>query len=113
MNQLVALCALLFAFGVLGIYIGREIERGTRWIFCDDELPPSKNHIENYPVAFFDDEFGIVHDQAEFHRNRAHKWLSVPDGTPVKPFAWYNLPPAPHPRGVQDSRIKGGVNDYI
>ena len=93
--------------------LGHLDVRSGEWVFCEDALPPPKNHIENYPVAFFDPEFGIIHDQAEYHGRRAHKWLSVPDGTPVHPFAWYDLPPAPHPRGTQDVDAKFGINDYI
>ena len=99
---------------LFGLYLGRWTERGTnRWIFCKDELPKPKNHIENYPVAFFDSEFGIVIDQAEFHPEKLGKWRMVLTGEPCQPFAWYNLPAAPRPRGTQDIRIKTGINDYI
>ena len=84
---------------VIGIYVGSELDRKSRWNYCDDILPPSHPDIVNYPVAFFDDEFGVVVDQAEYHPNRFNKWLTVPDGDPCKPFAWYDLPypPAPPP----------------
>ena len=95
------------------VWLGHVEVYAGGWIFCEDAVPPPKNHIENYPVAFFDAEFGIIHDQAEYHGRRAHKWLSVPDGTPVHPFAWYDLPSSPHPRQTQDIGIKTGINDYI
>lgn len=93
---------LLTVAALIGLFLGRWLERSGKWVYCDDALPASKNYIENYPVAFFDKEFGIVHDQAEYHGRRLPAWRSVPDGTPVHPYAWFDLPSAPHPRRSQD-----------
>lgn len=110
-----AIIALIFIVAficlVFGIYAGSEMP--GKWKFCVDELPLNNGRvIVNYPVAFFDDEFGIVVDQAEYHPNRPHKWLTVPDGDPCTPFAWYDLPYPPHPRIPTRYRVKGGVDTY-
>lgn len=91
------LCIVTMLALILGAYIGREIP--GKWKFCTDELPLNNGRvITNYPVAFFDDEFGVVVDQAEYHPNRAVKWFTVSEGAPCYPFAWYDLPSAPWPR---------------
>lgn len=100
------------AFLVLGVYIGAEVP--GKWQHCEESLPPDTGRtIVNYPVAFFDEEFGVVIDQAEYHPNRAEQWLTVSEGTPCKPFAWYDLPLAPHPRVPQDIPRRRAVDDYI
>ena len=89
---------LLIIIYIFGIFIGRRIERGSRWNYCAEKLPSPKGRaIINYPVAFFDEEFGVILDQAEYHPNRANKWLSVPGGDVCHPYAWYDLSVAPHP----------------
>jgi len=64
----------------------------TRWNLCMKKMPYDHGRIINYPVAFYDEEFGIVIDQAEYHPGKTRPWLSVPDGTPCYPYAWYDLP---------------------
>jgi hypothetical protein len=101
---------------IAGIFVGTKIEsRWNRWHYVADSCPSSEAIIHNYPVAFFDDEFGVIIDQAEYHpaRSLGRRWLTVPDGAPCHPFAWYDLPYAPWPRKTQDSGIKTGVNDCI
>ena len=111
--EIMAIYILIVIVLFIGIYIGSELDRKSRWNYCDDISPPSHSVIVNYPVAFFDDEFGVVIDQAEYHPNRAVKWLTVPDGDPCKPFAWYDLPYAPHPRLSQDMGRSRRLDDYI
>jgi len=85
-----------FVSAIIGIHLQKQ--DGPKWIHCEDELPPSHSSIVTYPVAFFDEEFGVVVDQAEYHPNRTDKWLSVPEGHPCHPFAWFDLPYSPWPR---------------
>lgn len=102
----------LFCGLALGAYIG--VEASYKWKYCRDLLPPNKGrNIVNYPVAFFDDEFGVIVDQAEYHPNRADKWLTVPNGEPCAPFAWFDLPFPPYPDKPQDIGKSGGVDTYI
>ena len=97
---------------VLGIYAGSE--NPGQWKYRTDESPPDRGRaIKNYPVAFFDSEFGIVVDQAEYHPNRADKWLTVPAGDTCNPYAWYDLPYPPHPRIPQDMPSRRAIDTYI
>lgn len=108
----VALFIAMFIGLVIGVYLFESAD--NLWRFCADELPPDNGRaISNYPVAFFDDEFGIVVDQAEYHPHRPDKWLTVPDGYPCRPFAWYDLPSPPHPRIPQDVLPRNAVDNYI
>lgn len=101
----------VFVSLAIGAFLATEAE--NKWVYCADELPPDTGRaIVNYPVAFFDEEFGIVVDQAEYHPHRAAKWLMVPHGEQCRPFAWYDLPTAPHPRIPQDIGSRPGVDTY-
>lgn len=97
-SGLIAAILITLSIGVyIGIYLFESAD--NRWNYCADKLPPDTGRaIVNYPVAFFDEEFGVIVDQAEYHPNRAVKWLTVSEGAPCYPFAWYDLPPAPWPR---------------
>lgn len=86
----------------------------ARWYFCSSELPPNRGSvISNYPVAFFDAEFGIIVDQAEYHPNSAPHWRMVHDGEPCQPYAWYDIPFPLHPRGPQDMVSPKSFSTYI
>lgn len=111
-----ALVAVAFICAGIGLYIGIQLfeSADNRWRFCTDELPPDNGRIiSNYPVAFFDDEFGVICDQAEYHPARPDKWLTVSEGTPCHPFAWYDLPAPPHPRIPQDVPSRNAIENYI
>lgn len=111
----IAIWAMLLIAAFIGLMIGVHLfeSADNRWRYCSDELPPARPGIVNYPVAFFDDEFGVIVDQAECHPNRSDKWLTVSEGTPCHPFAWYELPPAPHPRLPQDIDRRKPLDNYI
>lgn len=110
MHSYIAMWALLLVVGVFGFILGMMTEKSSRWKLFPAQMPRKTGRtITNYPVAFFDEEFGIIVDQAEFHPNRAQQWLTVPDGDPCKPFAWYDLPNPPHPMDTipsDDRRVK-------
>lgn len=109
MILLIVFCIGLLAFGFLGYQIGFAVS--NRWHYCSDVLPPKSGRtIKNYPVAFFDHEFGIVVDQAEYHPNGVDKWRTVPYGEPCYPYAWYDLPNPPHPLYSPESRSSVGRN---
>ena len=105
----VVLFIMLFIGLVLGVYLAKETF--NNWHCCGDVAPPDNGTIMNYPVAFFDEEFGVVVDQAEYHPGKASEWVTVPNGDPCKPFAWYDLPYPPWPyraqHGRDESIIKG------
>lgn len=109
-----ALCAC-----VIGFYIGylSRPKAASRWKLVNVELPPDFGRvIVNYPIAMFDPEFGIIVDQAEYHPNASEKWLSVPYGDPVMPYAWFDLPfPAWPGNGADtaDMGARGRVDTYI
>lgn len=90
------LIGLVLAGIFLGVLCGIYYEK-RRWRFCAESLPKRDGPVMNYPVAFFDDEFGIVVDQAEYHPNRVDTWVMVPNGEPCRPYAWFDLPSPPHP----------------
>ena len=100
-----------FIMLVLGYYLGKETV--NNWHHCHDATPPKHGAIVNYPVAFFDDEFGVVVDQAEYHPYRAAQWVTVPNGDPCKPFAWYDLPYPPWPRWIQHTDGGSTFDPYI
>lgn len=105
--------ACLFGIAIFGLWLGVEIGNASKWNYYPASAPKNKGReIMNYPVAFFDDEFGVVIDQAEYHPNRPVRWATVPHGDPCYPFAWYDLPNPPHPQHTTPS-IKTGINDYI
>lgn len=106
---IVASCC--FIIGIMAAYDYNKYD--DKWKYCHEKLPEDRGRIIiNYPVAFFDDEFGIVVDQAEYHPNRADKWLTVMDGIPCSPFAWYDLPYPPYPPLSQHVGPRGGVDTY-
>ena len=93
----ISLIIISFIGVIIGIYLFESAD--NLWRFNQDELPPDNGRvISNYPVAFFDDEFGIIIDQAEYHPNRNDKWVTVSEGMSCNPYAWYDLPSPPHPR---------------
>ena len=101
------MCLILF---ILGLWLGYELHKVAKlnWILCDDRLPPDTGFICTYPVAFFDPDFGVIVDHAEFHAREAIGtgiWLTVPHGEPCLPYAWFDLPAAPWP-------IYGALNNY-
>jgi hypothetical protein len=114
MFEFILFYAALMTVTIIGIYIGTKIEsKFSHWHYTNDKNPPASGPIKNYPVAFFDTEFGVIMDQAEFHPNSVPHWRTVPDGYACHPYAWYDLPYAPWPESTQDKPIRTGVNDYI
>lgn len=102
------LAALIFGF-VLGAHVRKK---ETGWKDAAKENPPEFiGLIQNYPVALYAPDFGVIVDQAEWHP-KARRWLSVPYGDPVAPFAWFDLPPAPWP-DLQDIASHDPVDTYI
>ena len=68
------------------------------WKPYPDEKPsPAKEgeEIRPYPVAFYHPEIGVVVDMADYHGGWPDPWQLVGDGSPCRPFAWYDLPAPP------------------
>lgn len=100
-------CAIVACIGFLfisGYAVGRNSKRESASLWKDAATSDPGDYgrvIQTYPVALYAPDFGVIVDQAEFHPNKSDKWLSVPYGDPVRPFAWYDLPAPPWP-ALQD-----------
>lgn len=94
---------------LLGYYLGQlDTPDASLWRDSRNESPPDHGPvIQNYPVALYAPDFGVIVDQAEYHPHRREKWLSVPYGDPVHPFAWYDLPAPPWPDGIERHQDDG------